>query len=217
MNQGEEQRLSEVVERVILDEEAKERVLEGIKAKKHSRKRLSVRVPAAVLAACLLLFLLRIGMPEFTGDQIVVYAATEEHGWQRLKEDEKTLLKMETFCNGGEDAENEKFYENGYPRYYPYRCIFQLEVPENCLYDKRHITLGDDVVAEIGGRIEWWVAPDRPENEGKVRQGSLTLWLVNDNVIKARRERVRGYELELTKEDGKCYAELKRVWEKQGE
>lgn len=214
MDQGEEQRLSEVAGRIVMDEEAKGRVLGGMKARRNSRKRLALRVPAAVIAACLLLSILWLGTPGIAGDELVVYAATEENGWQKLKEGERVLLKMEPFDSGGEEGD---FYEDGYPRYYPYICIFRLEVPENCLYDRDFITLGDDSIAERGGRIEWWVAPDRPENTGKTKRGSLSLWLVSDNIVKKRRERIRGYELELTKEDGKCYAELKRVWEKQGE
>lgn len=211
MDQREEQRLSEVTGRIVLDKEAGSRVLEGIRAHRYSRKRLAVGGPAAVLAACLLLLFLWLGMPELTGDEIVVYAATEENGWQKLEEGERILLKMEPFDTGGEDGD---FDEHGYPRYYPYRCIFRLEVPENCLYDRAFTTLGDDSIAERGGRIEWWVAPERPENAGKIMRSSLSLWLVSDNIVKDRRERLRGYELELTKEDGKCYAELKRVWEK---
>ncbi len=213
----EEDRLSEVAGRIVLDEEAKGRVLEGIKAHRHSRKRLAVRVPAAVFAACLLLLLLWFGTPGFTGDELVVYAATEENGWQKLVEGERTLLKMESWQKLAEGEDIEDFYEDGYPRYYPYKCTFRLEVPENCLYDRDFTILGDDTITERGGRIEWWVAPERPENAGKVRQGSLTLWLVSDNIVKDRRERIKGYELELTKEDGKCYAELKCVWEKREE
>lgn len=214
VDQGEEQRLSEVAGRIVMDEEAKDRVLGGMEARTKSRKRLALRLPAAVLAACLLLFILWIGTPGLAGDELVVYAATEENGWQKLKEGERVLLKMEPFDAGGEEGD---FYEDGYPRYYPYRCIFRLEVPENCLYDRDFTTLGDDSIAERGGRIEWWVAPERPGSTGETRRGSLSLWLVSDNIVKKRRERIRGYELELTKEDGKCYAELKRVWEKQGE
>lgn len=209
-----ESRLREAAGRVVPDEAARERIIEGVKAGGESRKRLRVRIPAAVFATCLLFSLMFFMRSGVIGNEVVVYAATEEHGWQRLNEGERILLKMEPFDTGGEDGD---FYEDGYPRYYPYRCIFRLEVPENCLYDRDFTTLGDDSIAERGGRIEWWVAPDRPENAGKVMQGSLTLWLVSDNIVKDRRERIRGYELELTKEDGKCYAELKRVWEKREE
>ncbi len=214
MDQREQQRLSEVTGRIVMDEEAGRRVLEGIKARKYRRKRLAVRVPAAAVAVCLVLFVLWLGTPALTRDELVVYAATEEYGWQRLEEGERILLKMEQYMVIDEGEDIEGFDELGYPRYYPYKCTFRLEMPEDCLYDRDFVILGDDFIAETGGRIEWCVAPDRPENAGKVRQGSLTLWLVSDNIIKARRERIRGYELELTKEDGKCYAELKRVWEK---
>ena len=209
MGQREEQRLSEAAGRIVMDEEAKKRVLDGIKAHRYSRKRLALRVPA-VIAACLLLSILWIGMSGLAGDELVVYAATEENGWQKLVEGERVLLKMEPLDRGGEDGD---FYENGYPRYYPYICTFRLEMPENGLYDRDFIILGDDTITERGGKIEWWVAPERPENAGKVRQGSLSLWIVSDNIVKGRRERIRGYEVELTKEDGKCYAELKLVWE----
>ncbi len=212
MEEKREEGLYRVVSQVAPDRAARERMLEGIKKGRRSRKRLSARVPAAALAVCLLLSILWFGMPGLTGEELVVYAATEDNGWQKLKEGEKILLEMEPYMVKDED---EDFDEIGYPRYYPYRCTFRLELPDNCLYGRDFVTLGDDMILERGGRIEWCVAPERPENEGKVRQGSLTLWLVNDNIVKDRRERIRGYKLELTKEDGKCYAELKRVWDKQ--
>lgn len=208
-----ENRLRAAACRIVPDGPARERIIEGAKQGKHGRRKLDFRVLAVVLAACLLLSLMCFARPGMIGEEVVVYAATAEHGWQKLEEGERILLKMEPFDNAGESGDIEAFDEDGYPRYYPYICVFQLEVPENCLYGRDFITLGDDSVAERGGRIEWWVAPDRPENAGKTRSGSLTLWLVSGNVVKARRERLRGYELELTKEDGKCYAELKRVWE----
>lgn len=208
-----ENRLRAAAYRIVPDEPARERIIEGAKQGKRGRKKLAFRVPAAVLAACLFLSLLCFARPGMIGEEVVVYAATEEHGWQKLKEGERILLKMEPFDTVGESENIEDFDEDGYPCYYPYICTFRLEVPENCLYDRDFITLGDDSIAERGGRIEWCVAPDRPENAGKIKRGSLTLWLVSDNIVKARRERLRGYELELTKEDGKCYAELKRVWE----
>lgn len=208
-----ESRLRAAVVRIVPDESTEERILEGVKAGRRNRRRLASGIQAAVLAACLFFSFLCFVRPGVIGEEVVVYAATEEHGWQKLKEGERILLKMEPFETVGEDENIEDFDEDGYPHYYPYICTFRLEVPENCLYDRNFITLGDDSIAERGGRIEWWVAPDRPENAGKIKRGSLTLWLVSDNIVKARRERLRGYELELTKEDGKCYAELKRVWE----
>lgn len=205
-----ENRLRETAMRIVPDDSAKERMLESVKAGRESRRRLRTGIPAAVLAACLAFSLLCFARPGVIGEDVVVYAATEEHGWQKLVEGERILLKMEPFDTGWKGAD---FDENGYPNYYPYKCTFRLEVPENCLYDRDFTTLGDDSIAERGGRIEWWVAPERLENVGKTMQGSLSLWLVSDTVVKGRRERVRGYEVELTKEDGKCYAELKLVWE----
>ena len=205
-----ESRLRAAVHRIAPDESARERIIDGVKQRTHRKRKLVFRVPVAVAAACLFLSLLCLTRPGLVGEDVVVYAATEEHGWQKLKEGERIALKMEPFNTGGEGGD---FYEDGYPRYYPYICIFQLEVPENCLYDRDFTILGDDTITERGGRIEWWVAPERPENEGKVMRGALSLWLVSDTVVKDRRERIRGYEVELTKENGKCYAELKLVWE----
>lgn len=205
-----ENRLRETALRIVPDDSAREHIIEGVKAGRESRKRLRSGIPAAVFAACMALFLLCFAGPGVIGEDVVVYAATEENGWQKLEEGERILLKMEPLDTGGEGGD---FYENGYPRYYPYICTFRLEMPENGLYDRDFIILGDDTITERGGKIEWWVAPERPENAGKVRQGSLSLWIVSDNVVKDRRERVKGYEVELTKEDGKCYAELKLVWE----
>lgn len=205
-----ESRLRAAVLRVAPDESARERMIAGVRQEKHGRRTLAFRVPAAVFAVCLLFSLLCITRPGVIGEDVVVYAATEGHGWQKLKEGERIALKMEPLDTGGEGGD---FYEDGYPRYYPYICIFQLEVPENCLYDRDFTIIGDDTITERGGRIEWWVAPERPENEGKIMRGALSLWLVSDTVVKDRRERIRGYEVELTKENGKCYAELKLVWE----
>ncbi|MDE7428361.1 MAG: hypothetical protein K2N00_03670 [Lachnospiraceae bacterium] len=206
-----EERLEKAAAQIAPDEAARERILEGVKAKKHSRKRLSVRVPAAVLAACMLVGLLWFGgVQSLLGEEIVVYAATEENGWQKLKEGERILLKQEPFetIRDGED-----FDERGYPTYYPYKCTFRVEVPENYLYDNALVTLGDDTIVEWGGIIQWWLAPERPEDVGKVRQGAFRIWIVSDKIVKGRREHIARLDLELTKEDGKCYAELKRVWE----
>lgn len=213
LDESAENRLREAALRIVPDDSARMRIIEGVKAGKQSRRYLLSGIPAAVFAACLVLFFLYFVRPEMMGEDVVVYAATEEHGWQKLVEGERILLKMEPFDTGWENEDIEDFDEDGYPRYYPYICTFRLEVPDNCLYDKSFTTLGDDSIAERGGKIEWWVAPERSENAGKVRQGSLSLWIVSDTVVKGRRERVKGYEVELTKEDGKCYAELKLVWE----
>lgn len=213
VDQREEQRLSEVTERIVMDEEAKRRVLEGIKARKYRRRRLVVRVPAAAIAVCLALFVLWLGTPEFTGDELVVYAATEENGWQRLEEGERILLKMEPFQTIEREG-FEAFDENGRPYYYPYICTFRVAVSEDYLYDRQMVMIGDDHIMWEGDKLVWWVAPERPEAEDKVRQGAFRLWIVSDNIVKNMRERVGAYEVELTKEDGKCYAELKRVWKR---
>ena len=209
-----EKSLKKAAEQIVPDGAAKERILEGVKAKKHTRKRLSVRIPSAVLAACMLVGLLWIGDGKsLMGEEFVVYAATEDQGWQKLKEGERILLKMEPFDTIGPNVDLEEFDETGRCNYFPYKCVFRVEVPENYLYDNSLVTLGDDTIAEWGGTIQWWVAPERPEDAGKVRQGAFRIWIVSDKIVKARRERVAALDLELTKEGGKCYAELKRVWE----
>lgn len=209
-----EERLEKAAVQIVPDETAKERILEGVRAKKVSRKRLSVRVPAAVLAACMLVCLLWFGgVQSLMGEEIVVYAATEDHGWQKLKEGERILLKMEPYQSRRED---EDFDEIGRCTYYPYKCIFRVEVNEDYVYAQQMVMIRDDDILEFGDRIEWWVAPDRPEDTGRVMRGAFRIWIVNDNVVNGIRERVAALELELTKEDGKCYAELKRVWESSG-
>ena len=209
-----EERLEKAAAQIVPDGAAKERILEGVKAKKHTRKRLSVRIPAVVLAACMLIGLLWFGGGQsLLGEDIVVYAATEDQGWQKLKEGERILLKMEPFDTIGPNLDLEEFDENGRCNYFPYKCTFRVEMPENYLYDNEIVMLGDDTIAEWGGIIQWWVAPERPEDAGKVRQGAFRIWIVSDKIVKGRRERVARLDLELTKEDGKCYAELKRVWE----
>lgn len=197
-----EQCLGEAARKIAPDETARERILAGIRTGKHSRKRLALRVPAAVAAACILICLLWFGSGQMiTGDKLVVYAATEEHGWQKLKEGERILLKKEVF-------------QMGFNEEYPYVCTFRLEVPENYLYDREMAIIGADYVSiQKGGKdvIEWWVAKERPEDEGRVMQGVMRLWVVDEN-----RERIGAYELELTKENGNCYAKLNRVWTKRG-
>lgn len=209
-----EERLEKAAAQIVPDEAAKVRILEGVKAKKGSKKRLSVRVPAAVLAACMLVGLLWFGGGQsLMGEDIVVYAATEENGWQKLKEGERIMLKQETYQIIEEGVEIEDFDELGYATHYPYKCTFRVEVPEDYLYERQFVLIGDDFIGPEGDFIEWNVAPDRPEDAGKVRQGSIRIWIVSDKIVKGMRERVAGLDLELTKEDGKCYAELKRVWE----
>lgn len=207
MEEREFGRLSEAVEKITLDEKAKERILADIGQKKRGGRRLALRVPASVLAACLLAALLCFIRPELIGKDVVIYAATEEHGWQKLKEGERILLKMEPFQTPEEGEE--AFGEIGGRCYYwPYKCTFRVEVPENYVYDRQMVMIRDDDIFERGDSIEWWVGPNRPEDAGRVMQGAFRLWIIDENL-----ERQAALELELTKEDGKCYAELKRVWE----
>lgn len=84
-----ENRLRAAAVRITPDESAKERIVEGVKAGRHGRRRLAAGIPAAALAACLLICLLCFGGARslLFGEEIVVYAATAENGWQRLKEE----------------------------------------------------------------------------------------------------------------------------------
>ncbi len=205
-----EKRLYAAGHRIATDASAKERIIEGVKSRKRNRRRLAPRIPAAVLAACLLLSLLCFARPGFVGEEVVVYAATEEYGWQKLVEGERILLKKQPY-DTLEDFDSNDYFDNMERfHYYPYKCTFRLELPENYLYNRQFITLRDDFITERGGIIEWEVAPDRPEDTGRIWQGNLSLWIVDEN-----RERMAALEVELTKENGECYAELKRVWESQ--
>lgn len=201
-----ENRLRTAVCRIVPDGPARERVIEGAKQGKRGRRKLAFRVPAAAFAVCLLLSLLCIARPGVIGEDVVVYAATEEHGWQQLVEGERIQLKMEPHdtLKEGESA----FGEYGRCLYYPYICTFRVEVPERYLYDRQMVTIGYDSILEFGDRIEWRVAPERPEDADRTIQKAFRLWIVDEDM-----ERQAALELELTKEDGKCYAELKRVWE----
>ncbi len=201
-----ESHLCEAVLRIAPDESARKRIIAGAAAGRRGRRRLAPRIPAVVFAACMFFSLLFFANPGMIGDDVVVYAATEEHGWQKLKEGERILLKMETF-ETIEEGEPE-FWENGRCSYHPYKCTFRVEVPEHYLYDKQMVMIKDDSIFEHGDKIEWWVGPARQEDAGRVMQSAFRLWIVDENL-----ERQAALELELTKEDGKCYAELKRVWE----
>ncbi len=201
-----EKRLHAAVSRIVPDESAKKRIVEGVKTGKRNGRRLTLRIPAAVFAACLLLSLFCFARPGVIGEDVVVYAATEEQGWQKLVEGERILLKKEPYQTL-EDGEK-PFYDNGRSAYYPYICTFRVVVPENYVYDRQMVIIRDDDILEFGDRLEWWVAPERPEDAGRIMKGAFRLWIVDEN-----RERQAALELELTKEDGKCYAELKRVWE----
>ncbi len=204
----EENCLRDAVCKIVPDDGAKERIIERAKAGKRSRRRPAPRISAAVFAVCLFLAFLCLVKPGVVGEEVVVYAATEEHGWQKLVEGERILLKMEPFEIPEEGEDIEPFDDMGRCTYYPYICTFRLEMPENYLYDKQFITLRDDFIGERGGRIEWLVAPERPEDAGQIFQGELSLWIVDEDRVRMGR-----LELEFTKEGGKCYAELKRVWE----
>ena len=106
----------------------------------------------------------------------------------------------------------EPFDEYGQCIYHPYKCIFRVGVPDNYRYSQQGVFIRDDHIwAGEGSKdvIEWRVAPERPEDAGRVMQGSLRIWIVNDKL-----EQVGAYDLKLTKEDGKCYAELTHVWGK---
>ncbi len=200
-----ESRLRAAAHRITPDKSARKRIIDGVKQRKRGRRKLAFRVPAAVLAACLLLSLLCFARPRVIGEEVVVYAATEEHGWQKLEEGERILLKMEPFMAAWTD---EDFDEVGRCTYYPYKCVFRVEVPERYVYDRQMVMIRDDDIIEYGDKIEWWVAPKRAEDAGRVMQSAFRLWIVDEKL-----ERQAALELELTKEDGKCYAELKRVWE----
>ena len=208
-----EERLEKAAARIAPDRAVQERILEGIKENKHSRRRLSVRVPAAVLAACMLVCLLWFGDGQsLLGEEGVVYAATEENGWQKLEEGERILLKQEPYQIIEEGEGIEPFDEFGQCYYYPYKCTFRVEVPDNYRYAQQCVFIKNDHISTPAKRadlIEWYVAPERPEDAGRVMQGSCRIWVVNDKL-----EQVGAYDLNLTKEDGKCYAELTHVWGK---
>lgn len=53
-----ETRLREAVVRIVPDESARERIIEGAMAGRRGRRRLTPKIPAAALAACLLFSLL---------------------------------------------------------------------------------------------------------------------------------------------------------------
>ena len=209
-----EKSLKKAAVQIVPDEAAQERILESVSVKKYSRKRLSIRLPAAVLAACMLVGLLWIGDGKsLMGEEFVVYAATEENGWQKLEEGERILLKMEPYETIREGEDIEYLDEFGHCNYYPYKCSFRVEVPEDYLYDNKYVEMGHDIIYRRGDITEWWVAPKELEDAGKVRQNTIRIWIVSERIVKARRERIAALDVELTKEDGKCYAELKRVWE----
>lgn len=201
-----ERRLRAAAARIVPDESARERIIEGARAGRRSRRRLKSEVPAAVFAACLLLSLLWFARAGFIGEDVVVYAATEEHGWQKLQEGERILLKKEPFQTLAEGEE--EFSAGGESNYYPYICTFQVEMSENYRYNCQMVMLRDDRISENGDTIAWRVAPERPEDAGRTMQGAFRLWIVDENL-----HQVAALDLELTKEDGMCYAELKRVWE----
>ena len=92
-----EKRLHAAVSRIVPDESAKKRIVEGVKTGKRNGRRLTLRIPAAVFAACLLLSLFCFARPGVIGEDVVVYAATEEQGWQKLVEGERILLKKEPY------------------------------------------------------------------------------------------------------------------------
>lgn len=200
-----ESRLRGAAMQIVPDESARKRIIAGAAAGRHGGRRLAPRIPAAVIAACLLFSLLFFAKPGMIGDDVVVYAATEEYGWQKLKEGERILLKMEPYEAAWTD---EDFDETGRCTYYPYKCTFRVELPEHYVYDRQMVMIRDDDILVFGDKLEWWVAPERPEDAGRVMQSAFRLWIVDENL-----ERQAALDLELTKEDGKCYAELKRVWE----
>lgn len=205
LEQSAESRLRAAAHGIVPDESARERIIDGVKQGMHERRKLTFRVPAAVFVTCLLFFLMFFTRSGVIGNEVVVYAATEENGWQKLEEGERILLKMEPFMEAWTD---EDFDEAGRCTYFPYKCVFRVEIPERYVYDRQMVMIRDDDIIEYGDRIEWWVAPNRPEDAGRVMQSAFRLWIVDENL-----ERHAALELELTKEDGKCYAELKRVWE----
>ncbi len=189
MAEIEDNRIRTVVNRISMDEGVRQRILERSNTENKGTK--NYRIGKAALVCAVALFWITAAAVlhgKIVGDNkgIVVYASTEnEIRWKKLEWGKKTLLEPQ------------------WRSYVDY--IFEIELQEDYLYDRNHVVLGNDSIFIEENKIYWTVSEEVGEyGLPSHMAGTIRIYLTDD---KGKRKDV--VLLELSKEDDKCYAELK--------
>ena len=181
-----EERLRNAAEKFTLSETDRARILAKSDAKQKrivcDRRRLKLAAAFCLIVA-LTLFPWGIN-PENSFEGIYVYAAAEDGGWNRLEVGEKQRL-IRTYKSGAEE------------------CILYMELPEGYLFEKEYGAIGEDYIHITRGGIYWAHYDGNPKLDGKV---SFRLLYTDENG-----SRIDTLELIMSREEGECYAELRRI------
>lgn len=184
-----EQRLREAAQKFTLSEADRTRILVKCDARqKHIvcvRRRMKIAA-AFGLVVLLTLFPLRMNR-ENPFEGIYVYAATEDGNWNRLEVGEKQRL-VSTYERGRE------------------QCVLYLQLPRGYLFDREGARIGEDFIMISKGGIYWYHYVSEPKVDGKA-----SLRLVYTDTDGNRVETREPLELILSREEGECYAELRRI------
>ncbi len=183
MSETEYSRLKDAVNRIAMDEEAGQRIIQNCKRINRHNYRIRKGMLAAAFTICFLLTVV-IMTASLKGNDtgIVVYAATEEGSqWIKLERGKKKL-----------------FLDNNY-------CIFQIELPENYLYQQQGMSIGNDYVRTEGNTIYYHIS----EEEGVYGLPSQMTGTIRINIVDDKGKWVKTILLEITREDNECFAELK--------
>lgn len=186
MSEHWEERLQSAAEQIVMAEPVREQMLAKCMAKRSAaaRRKMGCRVAAVVCFICLLLMIpLKIGTEE-NGISVVVYAAEGEGKWSRIEVGERRKV------NPADEDEN---------------CYtFRLQLPENHLFEQEGIGLWNDYIHFGNDEIHWYTHEDSDyPQDGKA---SLRILILDDEG-----NRVDTLELEMSREGGERYVELRRV------
>lgn len=189
MSEQWEERLQEAAKRLTLSQESRERILHGCDTREKSvfviRHRFKM---AAALCLLVILTLFSPGMNLWDNSEgIFVYASTENGEWNRLEVGEKRQLV--------------RTYESGVER-----CVLYLQLPEGYLFEQEGTHIGEDNIRIARGGIYWNYYVGDPKVDGKA-----SLRLVYTDADGNRVETRVPLELILSREEGECYAELRRI------
>lgn len=189
MSEQWEERLREAAQKLTLSEESRERILDGCNSRQKPVFVTGHRIKIAV-ALCLIVILTLFspGMNLWDNkERILVYASAEDGGWNRLEVGERQRL-VRTYEGGTE------------------QCVLLLQLPRGYRFESEGARIGEDHMRITKGRI-YWIHYD--ENE-KV-DGKTSLRLVFTDADGNRVDTMDALELLLSREEGECYAELRRV------
>lgn len=183
------ERLKETVEQIVLTEEAGKRILD-LEKKKRKRDQRKKTVKRSLAAACMAAFLI-LGFSFFPKGScrppewnITVYAKeADQTQWLSLKPGARVLLELL--------PEKERY------------CM-KLDLPDHYYYEKQSVTLGQDTIF-FEGKTIYWLPCKEETGLPEVMTTSMYIKILDEN----RRE-VDRVILEMTREYGSCYVQIKK-------